>query len=88
MDTVIRGGTIYSGADAPASTGDVGVAGDRIVYVGPSRGTAAARVIDAAGKIVAPGFIDAHTHPDSYIRSADPRARLNLPWLARESRRW
>jgi N-acyl-D-aspartate/D-glutamate deacylase len=82
VDTVIRGGTIYTGADTPPSTGDVEIAGDRIVYVGPTRRTAAAQVIDATGKIVAPGFIDAHTHPDSYIRSDDPKARLNLPWLA------
>ena len=82
VDTIIRGGTIYTGADAPPRVGDVEIAGDRIVYVGPSRRTAAARVIDARGRIVAPGFIDAHTHPDSYIRSADAKARLNLPWLA------
>lgn len=82
VDTVIRGGTIYTGADTPPLTGDVEIAGDRIVYVGPTRRTAAAQVIDAKGKIVAPGFIDAHTHPDTYIRSADAKARLNLPWLA------
>ncbi len=81
-DVVIRGGTIYSGADAPAAVGDVEIAGDRIVYVGPSRATKARQVVEAKGKIVAPGFIDAHTHPDSYIRSADPKVRLNLPWLA------
>lgn len=82
VDSVIRGGTIYTGADAPPLTGDVEIAGDRIVYVGPTRRTAAAQVIDATGKIVAPGFIDAHTHPDTYIRSKDAKARLNLPWLA------
>ena len=82
VDVVIRGGTIYSGADAAPITGDVEITGDRIVYVGPSRRTAAARVIDARGQIVAPGFIDAHTHPDTYIRSTDARERLNLPWLA------
>ncbi len=81
-DVVIRGGTIYSGGAGPAATGDVEIAGDRIVYVGPSRGTQAARMIDASGKIVAPGFIDPHTHPDTYIRSSDPVARQNLPWLA------
>lgn len=82
VDVVIRGGTIYTGADAPPLTGDVEIAGDTIVYVGPGRGTAATRVINAKGKIVAPGFIDAHTHPDTYIRSSDARERLNLPWLA------
>ena len=82
VDIVIRGGTIYTGAEEPPITGDVEVRGDRIVYVGPGRGTAAERTIDARGKIVAPGFIDPHTHPDSYIRAADARTRLNLPWLA------
>jgi len=81
-DVVIRGGTIYTGAEEPPLTGDVEIAGDRIIYVGPSRGTVAARVIDASGKIVAPGFIDAHTHPGTYIRSDDAQQRLNLPWLA------
>ncbi|MGN5373427.1 N-acyl-D-amino-acid deacylase family protein [Sphingomonas hankookensis] len=81
-DVVIRGGTVYDGADAGPITGDVEIAGDRIVYVGPTRGTSAAQVIDARGAVVAPGFIDAHTHPDSYIRSKDAKERLNLPWLA------
>ncbi|PAX06799.1 N-acyl-D-amino-acid deacylase family protein [Sphingomonas lenta] len=82
VDVVIRGGTIYTGAEAPPFVGDVEVAGDRIVYAGPGRNTTAKRVIDARSKIVAPGFIDPHTHPDTYIRSADPKQRLNLPWLA------
>lgn len=82
VDVVIRGGMIYTGADTPPITGDVEIAGDRIVYVGPSRGTRAGQVVEAKGQIVAPGFIDAHTHPDSYIRSGDPKVRLNLPWLA------
>ncbi len=82
VDVVIRGGTIYTGAESPPITGDVELAGDRIVYVGPSRHTAAASVINATGQIVAPGLIDAHTHPDTYIRSPDATARLNLPWLA------
>ena len=82
VDVVIRGGTIYSGEDAAPIVGDVEIKGDRVVYVGPARRTPAGRVIDARGQIVAPGFIDAHTHPDTYIRSKDPKQRLNLPWLA------
>lgn len=81
-DIVIRGGTIYDGSGGKPITGDVEIKGDRIVYVGRSRGTRAAQIVDARGQIVAPGFIDAHTHPDSYIRSPDATARLNLPWLA------
>ncbi len=82
VDVVIRGGTVYTGAETSPASGDVEIAGDRIVYVGPTRGTRATRVIDARGKVVAPGFIDAHTHPDTYIRSTDPQQRLNIAWLA------
>jgi len=81
-DLLIRGGTVYTGADAEPFVGDVAVTGDRISYVGPPRPTRARRVIDARGLVVAPGFIDAHTHPDTFIRSPDAGARLNLAWLA------
>jgi N-acyl-D-aspartate/D-glutamate deacylase len=82
-DFIIRNGTIYSGADEPEYRGDVVITGDRIAYVGPSSGSRfdARSEIDATGKIVAPGFIDVHTHPETYIRSADPHERLNAPWL-------
>ncbi len=81
-DVLVRGGTIYTGADTPPIVGDVEIVGDRIAYVGAPRGTAARRTIDARGQIVAPGFIDAHTHPDTYIRSPIATERLALPWLA------
>src|SRR5262245_19044105 len=81
-DVIIRGGTVYTGTTRPF-VGDVVVTGGTISYVGPDGGRlfAAGTVIDAFGKIVAPGFIDAHTHPDTYIRSDDARQRLNAPWL-------
>lgn len=82
VDVAIRGGTTYTSADSPSMTGDIEISGDRIVYVGLARSTPALRVIDARGEIDAPGFIDAHTHPDRYFRLTDPAARLNLPWLA------
>ena len=56
-DIVIRGGTIYDGGTGQPITGDVEIKGDRIVYVGRSRGTRAAQIVDARGAIVAPGFI-------------------------------
>ena len=82
-DFLVRGGTVYTGAEAPATIADVVISGDAIVYVGPegARHYRARNVIDAGGKIVAPGFIDAHTHPDTYIRSPDARQRLNAPWV-------
>lgn len=82
-DLLIRGGTVYDGASAEPLAGDVVIAGERIVYVGAGgdRRFRAGRVLDAAGLIVAPGFIDPHGHPDEFIRAVDARARLVLPWL-------
>ena len=57
-DVVIRGGTIYDGSGGAPYAGEVAVDGDRIAYVGPSRGLEGRLVIDATGKAVAPGFIN------------------------------
>ena len=62
-DLVIRGGRIIDGTGNPWFRGDVGIRGDRIVRVGTVTG-AAKRVIDAGGLVVAPGFIDIHSHSD------------------------
>jgi N-acyl-D-aspartate/D-glutamate deacylase len=75
VDLLIRAGTVYPGADAPF-TGDVAVKGDRIVAVGPHLTLRATRVIDAKGMIVAPGFIDPHTHVEGQLASKDAQARL------------
>jgi N-acyl-D-amino-acid deacylase len=82
-DFLIHGGTIYTGAATPPIKGDVVITGDKIVYVGANGRSLyqAKQTVNAAGKIVAPGFIDAHAHPDSYIRSSDRNQRLNAPWL-------
>lgn len=75
VDLLIRGGTIYTGSDAPF-VGDVAVSGDRIVAVGRHLRLIATRIVDARGLIVAPGFIDPHTHMGDDLASDDPRARL------------
>lgn len=62
-DVLIRGGTVYDGSNTPGRTADVAIADDRIVVVGPVPAAATADlVIDATGRIVAPGFIDPHSH--------------------------
>ena len=75
VDVLIRGGTVYTG-DAPAFVGDVAVNGDRIVAVATRLRVAARRTIDARGMIVAPGFIDPHTHMEGALAAADARERL------------
>ncbi|MGH8176642.1 MAG: N-acyl-D-amino-acid deacylase family protein [Steroidobacter sp.] len=63
-DLWIKGGLIHDGGGGAPVAGDVLVRGDQIVRVGPTAGVEARRVIDAAGRIVAPGFIDTHSHGD------------------------
>jgi N-acyl-D-amino-acid deacylase len=55
---LIRGGTIYDGSGGTPYVGDVAIRGDKIVYVGPHAPGRAARVVDATGKAVSPGFVN------------------------------
>ncbi len=69
-DAVIRNGTIYDGTGAPPTRGDVAIEGDRIVAVGSideASISETTEVIDATGRIVTPGFVDAHTHYDGQV---------------------
>ncbi|TVV70955.1 N-acyl-D-amino-acid deacylase family protein [Sphingomonas solaris] len=68
FDMVIKGGTIIDGLQTPRYRGDIAIAGGKIVQIG-SRidATQADVVIEAAGKIVAPGVVDLHTHYDSQL---------------------
>ena len=73
-EIVFHGGSIVDGTGAPAVRGDVGICGDRIVAIGPDLSdTASARLVDATGCIVTPGFIDVHSHSDLTL-VVDPRA--------------
>jgi N-acyl-D-aspartate/D-glutamate deacylase len=64
LDLVIRGGLLLDGTGAPGRLADVAVAGGRVAAIGQVDG-AARRTVDADGLVVAPGFIDVHTHYDA-----------------------
>jgi N-acyl-D-amino-acid deacylase len=78
LDLLIKGGRVVDGTGAPWARADVAVRGDAIVAVAPRIDAPAWRTIDAAGRVVAPAFIDIHTHArrgifevptaDNYVR--------------------
>jgi N-acyl-D-amino-acid deacylase len=62
FDLILRGGQVVDGTGNPWVRADIGVIGDRIARIGDLSDAVARRVIDAEGLVVAPGFIDPHTH--------------------------
>jgi N-acyl-D-amino-acid deacylase len=81
LDVLIHGGQLIDGTGSEARRADVGIAGDRIVFVGDAgkRGLYATRILAADGLIVAPGFIDPHTHSDQQLQN--PKLSHNQPYL-------
>ena len=73
MRLAIRGGTVVDGTGAPPVRADVVVEGERVRAIGPDAGAGADAIIDASGQLVAPGFVDLHTHYDAQL-SWDPNA--------------
>src|SRR5437868_11245281 len=71
---ILRGGEVVDGSGRPRRRADVAIAGDRIAEVGAVGKVAGAREIDVSGKIVAPGFIDVHTHDDRALFAAPDMA--------------
>lgn len=65
FDLLIRGGTVVDGTGRPGFTADIGVVGDTVQEIGAiPREAQAAQTVEAVGMVVAPGFIDIHTHAD------------------------
>ncbi len=79
VDFLLTGGEVVDGTGSPARRADVGISGDRIVFIGDAvqshlRGM---QTINCAGLVIAPGFIDPHTHADSYLNKPDRKNNLN-----------
>ncbi len=78
-DYVLRGATVCDGSGQPGRKADVALKGDRIVAVDSFQTAGTPKVLDASGLVVAPGFIDLHTHSDRSI--LEPATRANLNYL-------
>jgi N-acyl-D-aspartate/D-glutamate deacylase len=79
VDVLLVGGMVYDGGGSPGRIVDVGVRGDRVTFFGAARPGApvARRRIDVRGLIVAPGFIDPHTHSFEGLPGLSPERRRN-----------
>src|SRR5438874_1082683 len=71
FDLIITGGRVVDGSGNPWFRADVGIEGDRIRAIGRLDHAEARQRVDAAGEVVAPGFVDAHVHGDLMVL-ADP----------------
>ncbi len=67
FDVIISNGELIDGSGAPRRRADVGIVGDRVAAIGDLGNETAQHVVDATGRVVAPGFIDVHTHIDAQV---------------------
>ncbi len=67
FDLLVTGGTLIDGTGTPRRRADLGITDGKVVEIGALRGRSATKVVEATGKIVAPGVIDLHTHYDGQI---------------------
>ena len=77
LDLIIRGGTVVDGSGRPSRTADLGIAEDSIEVIGALDGARSRDEIDAEGLVVAPGFVDIHSHSD-FTLLVDPRAQSSV----------
>ena len=75
-DIIIKGGTIVDGTRTPRYVSDLAIKDGKVAKIGGLRRSSADRVLDAAGLVVAPGFVDLHTHYDAQIQW-DPYCTLS-----------
>ena len=73
FDVLIQGGTVVDGTGGEGRVTDVGISGDRITWIGPATGAVASDTIDATGLVVAPGFVDVHSHTPPALGQAERR---------------
>jgi N-acyl-D-aspartate/D-glutamate deacylase len=76
-DVILRNATLVDGSGQPARQGDLAIKDDRIVAVGKFKWAGTPRVLDCTGLVVAPGFIDLHTHSDYPLTHKETAANLN-----------
>ena len=76
-DVVLRGGLVIDGSGKDGEVGDVAIKDDRIVAVGKFQVKGNPKILDCDGLVIAPGFIDLHTHSDTPITQAKTNANLN-----------
>jgi len=77
LDLLIKGATVIDGTGAAGVVLDVGVEVDRVVEIAPSISAESAEVLDAEGLVLAPGFIDVHSHDDFHVL-IEPEVRHNI----------
>jgi len=76
-DLVLKNGSIYDGSGSPPIKGDVAIFKDKIVAIGTFEVQGSPKIIDVKGHVVAPGFIDLHTHSDYPMQKAPTNANRN-----------
>jgi N-acyl-D-amino-acid deacylase len=76
-DVVLRGALLCDGTGAPGKIGDLAIKSDRIVAIGQFKTVGNPRILDCTGLVIAPGFIDLHTHSDYPLQANATKANKN-----------